>query len=112
MDEQLDLFEEISAEEFQTAHSVSSKSPPKSRRARVAKTEPRNNTTWYALPHSQGFCTCPAHDEIQQLLNPEEKVYRQKYPVRMVYPITATMDICRDCFVNGGDKDGESSTLV
>jgi hypothetical protein len=96
------LFDIVSKEEFEASQPT--KAEKKTRSKKVAKTEPRINTVWFALSHEMGFCTCPNHEEIQKLLNPEEKEYRQKYPVRMVYPITDDMWICRDCFIAEGDK--------
>ncbi len=102
-----DLFEYLSPEEFEREMGKAAPQKPpstKGKRTRAVVTEPRTNTVWYALNHVMGFCECPAHDEIQMLLNPTAKVYRQKYPVRMTYEIQPGMHICRDCFTHGGDK--------
>lgn len=94
MTEQQPLFEIISEQEFH-------KPTP---RKRGHKTEPRTLTTWYALaPHTMGFCTVPAHDSVQELLNPGEKEYRQMYPTRMTFEIDGLM-VCRDCFMHEADK--------
>jgi len=102
MDEQ--LFLPITAEEFQAAQPTPVKATTTSRK-RQPKTEPRNLTTWYTLPHTVGFCTCEQHEEIQKLLNPEQLDYRQKFPVRHTYEIREGLFICRDCFIHEGDKD-------
>ena len=101
------LFEYLSPEEFEKEVGSTPKVPSstsKGKRKRAVVTEPRTNTTWYALPHTMGYCECPAHDEIQAMMNPTAQVYRQKYPVRMTYEIQEGMPICRDCFVHEGDK--------
>lgn len=91
------LFEPISAEEFrrQTIRGTSK---------REVKTEPRMLTVWYDLPTTPGFCTIPDHNEVQQMLNPEAKEYRQRYPTRHVFEIQEGVFICRDCFMAGADK--------
>lgn len=91
------LFEPISAEEFrrQTVQ----------RTTREVKTEPRNLTTWFDLPTTQGFCTIAAHEEVQKMLKPEEIEYRQRYPTRHVFEISENMFICRDCFIHRADDD-------
>jgi hypothetical protein len=96
------LFEPISKEEYERVHRH--KPAKRTRRTRELVTEPRNNTTWYGLPHVMGFCTCPYHDDIQRMLHPDAQVYRQKYPVRMTFEIREGLPICRDCFLNEGDK--------
>lgn len=75
----------------------------KQRNKRSPKTEPRTLTTWYDLTHHTGFCTVPAHEEIQELLNPDQLSYRQRYPTRHLITIDG-VDVCRDCFINEGDK--------
>lgn len=97
MEGQESLFEVLSGDEFRRQNI------PKQSRAVV--TEPRTRTVWFALPTHQGFCTCPDHDEVQKLLNPEQKEYRQKYPTRHVFEIREGLLICRDCFIAEADKD-------
>ena len=84
------LFEVINQDEFVQSQ----------RTSREYQTEPRTLTTWFKLPHNMGMCEVPEHDEIQQALNPEEIVIRQKYPVRMVFAING-IPTCRDCFMVG-----------
>ena len=89
-----DLFEVITADEFHEAKAQTSKG---------LVTEPRNFTTWIGLPSRLGFCTVPDHDEIQKMLSPEQKEYRQVYPTRMVTHI-GDYDVCRDCFLRRADE--------
>ena len=54
-------------------------------------------TTWYAISathHSHGFCQCDRHEEVQRMLNPEAKSYRDQYPVRMVFELIRLHNIC------------------
>jgi hypothetical protein len=92
------LFEPITAEEFHKAQAPRGSS-------KTLKTEPRMLTTWYELPTAFGFCTVPAHDEIQQMLLPEQKEYRQVYPTRHVFTMSEGLTICRDCFMAEADKE-------
>lgn len=91
------LFEIISEDEFRKQN------VPKTKRE--VATEPRLQTVWFGLPTSPGFCTIPAHNEIQQMLKPEQREYRQKYPTRHVFEIRPDTFICRDCFLMGADKE-------
>jgi len=103
------LFEPLSREEYERMQPAASpKQEKKKQRTRTVVTEPRTNTTWFQKlgPHVMGFCNCPEHDEIQRMLDPQAQAYRQKYPTRMTYEIKPGLFICRDCFVNEGDKDG------
>lgn len=93
-DEQL-YFEVITADEFYVAQAQPSKSK--------LVTEPRNFATWFALPTGLGFCTVPSHDEIQQMLKPEQQAIRQKYPSRMVVRL-GDINVCRDCYLAEADK--------
>lgn len=77
-------------------------------RARSPKTEPRTLTTWYDLTHHTGFCTVPAHEEIQETLKPDQLEYRQRYPTRHLFTIN-DVHVCRDCFIHEGDKKGGKS---
>jgi len=90
-----DLFEVISADEYHEARTQSSKE---------LVTEPRNFTTWHALPTRLGFCTVPDHDEIQKMLSDEAKEYRQSYPTRWIVRL-GEYEVCRDCFLRGADKE-------
>lgn len=92
------LFEPISAEEYHKAQA------PRGT-AKELKTEPRLLTTWYDLPTTFGFCTVPDHDEIQRMLKPEQKEYRQVYPTRHVFEIREGLRVCRDCFMAEADKE-------
>jgi len=65
---------------------------------------------WFRLPHTQGFCTVPLHDEIQELMTDERKEYRQKYPTRMLHPINGYM-VCRDCFLVTADVQAAERNL-
>lgn len=96
------LFEVISEDEFRKESTQ--------RTAREATTEPRTLTVWLALgTHTHlDYCTVPAHDEVQKMLNPEQQEYRQKYPTRMVYEIRPGVLCCRDCFIAEADKDGST----
>lgn len=89
--------ESISAEEFRR------ETLPKS--SKQLTTEPRTRTVWFDLPHTTGYCTVPAHEEVQKLLDPSKREYRDKYPVRHVFEIRAGLFICRDCFIAEADKD-------
>lgn len=100
------LFYPISEAEYEEAHR---QTPSPRRRGKAIVTEPRNQTTWYAIDHFLDFCTCPAHDEIQAMLSPEKQQYRQLFPTRMVFEIKPGMKICRDCFIHEGDKDDRRS---
>lgn len=75
------------------------------RKSKTLQTEPRTRTVWVELPYSLGFCTVPAHEEVQKTLNPGQLEYRQKYPTRWIIRI-GELDVCRDCFLAGADKDG------
>ena len=76
----------------------------KQRNKRSPKTEPRTLITWYDLTHHTGFCTVPAHEEIQELVKPNDQGnYRQKYPTRHLFKI-GELEVCRDCFIHEGDK--------
>lgn len=101
-----DLFQPISEDEWkaETAKGVEEAKPTRARAKRKPVTEPRINTVWFTLPTSFGFCTCEQHEEIQRMLNPEAKEYRQKYPTRSVFEIQEGLFICRDCFIHEGDK--------
>lgn len=99
MEGQESLFEVIEAEEFQAATR-----PKTPRGKRQAKTEPRINTTWFALTTHTGFCTVPGHEELIRSLKPDQQAYRQKYPVRQVYEIKPGVFSCRDCFLAEADK--------
>lgn len=98
--DQESLFTPISEDEYNAAHAA-----PITSRKRTSKvvTEPRIQTVWFTLDTHLGFCTVPAHEEIQKMLDPEAKEYRQVFPTRMVYEINGMM-VCRDCFVHGADK--------
>lgn len=87
------LFEVINQEQF-----LESKKSTKEH-----ATEPRTFITWYKLPHRMGMCEVPEHDEIIKALNPTQQEYRQRYPVRMVFPINS-IPTCRDCFMEGFPK--------
>jgi hypothetical protein len=91
------LFEIISEDEFRKQNT------PRTKRGVV--TEPRLQTIWFALPTSLGFCTIPAHNDVQQMLKPEQKPYRQAYPTRHVFEISPGVFVCRDCFLMGADKE-------
>jgi hypothetical protein len=75
------------------------------RASKTIATEPRTRTVWFTLPTRNGFCTVSAHEEVQRTLNPEQKEYRDKYPVRSVFEITEDRYVCRDCFLLGADKE-------
>jgi hypothetical protein len=100
--EQEPLFTPISEEEYEAAHAK----PITTRRRTGSKvvTEPRTQTVWFTLDTHLGFCTAPEHEEIQRMMNPEEKQYRQMYPTRLVYEIKPGLKICRDCFLHEVDK--------
>ena len=95
----MDWIESISSEEFK-------REAVTPRKSKSLATEPRTRTVWVDLPYTLGFCTVPAHDEVQKLLSPEEKEYRQKYPTRWIIRI-GELDVCRDCFLVGADKDAQ-----
>lgn len=92
--------EPMSAEEFRKAQLP--------RATKTISLEPRTRVTWFTLPTSNGFCTMRDHDEIIRMISadPEKKEYRDKYPVRHVYELSDGVFICRDCFLQGADKDG------
>jgi hypothetical protein len=96
------LFTPISEEEYNAAHAT----PISTKRRSGSKvvTEPRIQTVWFALDTHMGFCTAPEHEEIQRMLDPEAKEYRQVYPTRQVYEIRPGLEICRDCFLHEVDK--------
>lgn len=98
MNEQEPLFQVIDTATYEAAQRKSSSA----RKSKVNLDE-RNYTTWYALPHTMGFCTVPRHDEIINSLSETKQEYRQKYPTRMVYEINGMM-VCRDCFMTEADK--------
>ena len=104
-----DLFTPLNEDEFRRETASIEKEPKQTtRRTRKIVTEPRNMTTWYAISathHSHGFCQCDRHEEVQRMLNPEAKSYRDQYPVRMVFEIRPGLLICRDCFIAEADKD-------
>lgn len=89
-------FEIISSTEFQ-------KEKLRERAKVDPATLPRTLTTWLSLSTHQDFCTVPAHEEIQAMLNPEQKEYRQMYPTRYVIEING-MNVCRDCYMAEADK--------
>jgi hypothetical protein len=94
-------FEEISEEELRQELTA----PIRTRQKRSKfDTTDRSLTAWFKLPHIQSFCTVPLHDEIQSLLSDEDKDFRQRYPVRMVYTI-GIYRVCRDCYVAQADVD-------
>lgn len=100
--EQEPLFTPISEEEYNAAHAKPI--TPRRRAGSKIVTEPRIQTVWFALDTHMGFCTAPEHDEVQKMLDPEAKEYRQKYPTRLVYEIREGLTICRDCFLHEVDK--------
>jgi hypothetical protein len=93
-------FEEITEDELlkETAATTSTGRP----RNKKFDDSIRTNTNWHKLPHIMGFCTVPAHDELQKLIceaSDEAREYReQRYPNRMTYFIDP-YHVCRDCFV-------------
>jgi hypothetical protein len=96
MSEQEPLFEVISGDEFRK-ESIS-------RTRREIVTEPRLQTTWFALPTVPGWCTVLGHKENQKLLSPEQIDIRSKYPIRHVFEISEGLWVCRDCFLASADK--------
>jgi hypothetical protein len=101
MSEQEPLFEIISADEFRK-ESIT-------RQRREVVTEPRNQTTWFALPTEPGWCTVRTHKEIQSMLSPEKRQTRSQYPIRHVFEINPGLFICRDCFLAGAGRDSFAS---
>ena len=97
MSEQEPLFEVISGDEFRKSAI--------SRTRKELVTEPRQRTVWFALPTAPGWCTVRIHKDVQQMLNPEAKEFRDKYPVRHVFEISEGLFVCRDCFLAGADKE-------
>lgn len=93
----MDWIESVSPEEFKRETTTV-------RKKKTVATEPRTRTVWVELDYSLGFCTVPAHEEVQKLLNPGQLEYRQKYPTRWVIEINGIM-VCRDCFLAEADKD-------
>ena len=93
----MDWIESVSSEEFK-------RESVKPRKSKSVVTEPRTRTVWVELPYSLGFCTVPAHDEVMKTITGEGKVYRDKYPTRWIIRI-GELDVCRDCFMLGADKD-------
>jgi hypothetical protein len=101
--EQQPLFEVISETQYRQS------TTPRGRKVMV--TEPRNMTTWIALPTTFGHCTVPKHDEVIDTLSDEQKEYRKKFmdrhnkePIRMIVRI-GELDVCRDCYYVGADKE-------
>jgi hypothetical protein len=104
--EQEPLFTPISEAEYEAA---TRPSPSARRKGSKLVTEPRTLTTWIAIETHFGFCTVPAHDEIQRILSPEQQIYRDMYPTRLVFEIEPGIMICRDCFIHEGDKESDIS---
>ncbi|HKU53213.1 MAG TPA: hypothetical protein VJQ25_12135 [Nitrospira sp.] len=96
------IFTPISEDEYNAAHAPNP--TPKRSRAKQLVLEPRNRTTWFSLEQQMDFCTMEQHEEIQSLLNPEQKEYRQKYPTRLVITLEDGRKMCRDCFIHEADK--------
>jgi hypothetical protein len=95
----MDWIESISPDEFKREAAAP-------RKSKTLTTEPRTRTVWVDLPYSLGFCTVPAHDEVMKTITSEvAKTYRDKYPTRWIIRI-GELDVCRDCFLAGADKDG------
>jgi len=100
-DSQQPLFEVIDASEVPTGRTNTG-----TRAKKQPKTEPRNQTTWWALTQSLVECTIPGHDEYQDsIISPEKKAYRSKYgKIRMCIQI-GELNCCRDCFIGEVDKE-------
>lgn len=95
------LFRVIDESEFLAEETT----PRKTRTPRSANTDDRTQRGWYKLAHPQhGFCTVPRHEEIQKTLNEEQIEFRDKYPVRMLYPIGDYL-VCKDCYLARADLD-------
>lgn len=94
------LFEVIDADEFAKAHVKRERTSS----PRAPKTEPRNQTTWWALTTHFGECTVPRHEEVQELLTAEQKQYRRKYGRMRMCAEIGELRVCRDCFQVGADK--------
>lgn len=104
-----ELFEVLSEDTFNAEMAKGAAEVPErtnsTRRKREPVTEPRTFTNWYALTTAFGPCSVPGHDEFQDTMNPEQKVYRSKYyKHRMVYELREGFFICRDCFIAEVDK--------
>lgn len=97
-------FEIIDEDEFKKAQARKASAKPATGRKATAKynTDDRTKTGWYKLPHSMGFCTVPSHDLVMETIKPEGKVYRQRYPSRMVIQIGDYL-VCRDCYLAEAD---------
>jgi hypothetical protein len=94
------LFRVIDESEF-----LAQDSKPTPKKSKSQNTEDRTHKGWYKLNHTQhGFCTVPHHAEVQAQLSEEKQEFRDKYPVRMLYPIGDYL-VCKDCYIMGADLD-------
>ena len=93
--------ETISEEDFRRAQQTATK---------VVVLEPRTRVVWFALPTHQGKCNLPDHEEVQKTLSERALAYRAAYPIREVFEIRPGVQLCRDCFLAGADKEHGTDT--
>lgn len=99
------LFRIIDETEFNAEATATPKSTTGGRKTKTGNTDDRTHTGWYKLNHTQhGFCTVPSHNVVQDALSDEKKEFRDKYPVRMLFPIGNYL-VCKDCYIMKADLD-------